>query len=87
MPKRSGYAIALGLHGPPGTATNKESGSSRPWAVESRNAAEGLYFQLETFLDNWRRQGMPENVVRDALERAKHTSLAMENVGQWLTGR
>ena len=68
MPKRSGYAIALGLHAPPSPATNRNL--DRPdRAVTPRNAAEGFYFQLETFLDNWRRTGMPEDVVRDALER------------------
>jgi predicted GNAT family acetyltransferase len=43
--------------------------------------------QLETFLDNWRRQGMAEDVMRAALERAKRSSLAMENIGERLKGR
>ena len=50
-------------------------------------AAEVLYFELETFLDHWRRHGMPEDVVRAALERARRASLAMENVSQRLKGR
>jgi hypothetical protein len=83
MPKRSGYAIALGLQAQPNPASNRNL--HRPdRAVAPPNAADGFYFQLETFLDNWRRQGMSEDVVRAALERAKHTSLAMEDVGKWL---
>ena len=83
MPKRSGYAIALGLHPEPCPATKaKPDRLDRP--LLTRNAADGFYFQLETFLDNWRRQGISEDVVRGALERASRTSLAMENVGKWL---
>jgi len=52
----------------------------------TRNAAGEFYFELETFLDNWRREGVEEDVVRSALERAKRTSLAMEDVGKWLKG-
>lgn len=52
-----------------------------------RNAIEGLYFELETFLDDWRRHGTPEDTVRAALERAKRASFAMENVGKLLKGR
>jgi hypothetical protein len=86
MPKMSGYAIALGLHAQPSPAINRNL--ERPDdAVAPRNAADGFYFQLETFLDNWRRQGMSEDVVRAALERATHTSLAMEDVGKWLKDR
>ena len=86
MPKRSGYAIALGLHAQPNAATNRNL--DRPdRAALPRNAADGFYFQLETFLDNWRRRGIGEDVVRAALERSKRTSLAMEHVGKWLGGR
>ena len=86
MPKRSGYAIALGLHGQRSPATNRNL--ARPGrAVVPRSAADGFYFQLETFLDTWRREGMEEDVVRAALERAKRASLAMENVGKRLRGR
>jgi len=86
MTKRSHFAIALGLGAPPSPATNKHLG--RPdRAAPPQNAAEGFYFQLETFLDNWRRHGMAEEVVRAALERAKQTSLAMENIGKWLERR
>ena len=85
MPKRSGYAIALGLHAEPGPASNRNL--DRRDRVAPRSAADGFYFQLETFLDNWRRQGIAEDVVRAALERAERTSFAMENVGKLLTGR
>ena len=50
------------------------------------SAGEGFYFELEAFLDNWRRQGMPEDVVRATLERARSASLAMEGVGKRLRG-
>lgn len=86
MPKRSDFAIALGLGAPPSPAINKHL--DRPdRAAAPQNAAEGFYFQLETFLDNWRRHGVAEEVVRAALERAKQTSLAMETIGQWLERR
>ncbi len=84
MPKRSGYAIALGLHGQPSPVTDRNI--NRPDCAEPRNGADGFYFELETFLDDWRRQGVSEDVVRVALERAKRTSLAMEGVGEWLKG-
>jgi hypothetical protein len=45
-----------------------------------------FYFELETFLDLWRRQGTAEVTVRSALERAMRTSLAMERVGQRFKG-
>jgi hypothetical protein len=45
-----------------------------------------LYFELEAFLDNWRRHGIAEEVVRAALERANRTSFALENVGKRLQG-
>jgi hypothetical protein len=34
----------------------------------------------------WRREGMKEKVVRDALKRAEATSLAMEELGKRLAG-
>jgi len=84
MPKRSGYAIALGVHGH-GSAPNRNV--DRPdHPVVGRNIADGFYFRLETFLDTWRRQGVTEQNVRAALERAKRTSLAMEDVGKRLRG-
>jgi hypothetical protein len=86
MPRRSGYATALGLHGQPTPATNRNL-NHPDGAVVPRNAADGFYLQLETFLDNWRRLGMAEDVVRAALERAKRSSLAMENIGERLKGR
>ena len=84
MPKRSDYAIALGLHGEPGPATNRSLNRRDRMTL---NAADGFYFQLESFLDSWRRQGTTEADVRAALERAEHTSLAMELVGKRLAGR
>lgn len=56
-----------------------------PDAFASRSVADWFYFELETFLDNWRRQGTPEDVVRSALDRAKSASQAMEDVGKRLT--
>ena len=53
----------------------------------TRSPADGLYFELEAFLDNWRRRGTSEDVVRNALDRAKFVSLAMEDVGKRLQGR
>ena len=50
------------------------------------SASEALYFELEAFLDNMRRHGMPEDAVRAALERAARASLAMENVSKRLMG-
>jgi len=50
------------------------------------SAADGLYFELEAFLDNWRRHGMAEDTVRAALERAGRASMAMENVSKRLLG-
>lgn len=85
MPKRSNYAIAIGLHGQPGPATISNPG--RPDAAFERKAPQLFYFQLEAFLDYWRREGIAEDVVRAALERAKQTSLAMEGVADWLKGR
>ena len=83
MPKRSGYAIALGLHARPDPPTTaKVNRSDR--AAAPRNAADGFYFQLEAFLDERRHRGVAEEVVRAALERARRTSLAMENVGYLL---
>jgi hypothetical protein len=84
MPKRSDYAIALGLLAPPGPTSNRSSNRRDRTAP---NAADGFYFQLESFLDSWRRQGTNEDAVRAALERARHTSLAMEVVGNRLAGR
>ena len=85
MPKTSGYAVALGLNARPSSASVRNR--YRPdHAVMTRNAAGEFYFELETFLDNWRREGVEEDVVRSALERAKRTSLAMEDVGKWLKG-
>ena len=86
MPKRSSYAIAVGLHGQPGPATNGDPGRLNA-AFEQRKAPELFYFQLETFLDYSRREGIAEEVVRAALERAKQTSLTMERVADWLKGR
>jgi len=86
MPKRSDYAIALGLHAPPDPESARNPGRPDRSTV-LRNASEGFYFQLEAFLDGWRRDGLREDDVRAALDRAKHTSLAMEQVGQLLTGR
>ena len=85
MPKTSGYAVALGLsaRSNPATPRNLEGPDRAPLA---RNAARKFYFELETFLDTWRREGVEEDVVRSALERAKSTSLAMEDVGKWLKG-
>ena len=85
MPKTSGYAVALGLSPRPSSTTPRNLESPDRAAV-ARNAASKFYFELETFLDTWRREGVAEDVVRSALERAKSTSLAMENVGKWLTG-
>jgi hypothetical protein len=56
-----------------------------PGAIASPSVADWFYFELESFLDNWRRQGTPEDVVRAALERAKSASQAMENVGKRLS--
>jgi hypothetical protein len=50
-----------------------------------RNVAECFYFELETFLDGWRRQGMSEEVVRAGLARANSASQAVETVGKRLT--
>ena len=86
MPKRSNYAIALGLHGPPDPENS--GGQRRPDRQPAlRSLADGFYFQLESFLDGWRRSGLREDVVRDALDRARRTSVAMEQVGQLLTDR
>ena len=85
MPKTSGYAVAVGLSARPSSATPKNL-ESPARAAATRNAAGKFYFELETFLDTWRREGVAEEVVRSALERARSTSLAMENVGKWLTG-
>ena len=74
MPKRSNYGIAVGLHGQPGPATNSDAGRPNT-AFERRNAPDLFYFQLEAFLDYWRREGIAEDVVRAALERANQTSL------------
>jgi hypothetical protein len=52
--------------------------------IRSGSAADGFYFELEGFLDNWRRQGIAEKDVRAALERAARSSSAMEDVGRWL---
>jgi len=66
---------------------DNQSGSGCPdGALMPRNAAELMYFELEAFLDNWRRYGMPEDRVRTALERARRASVAMENVGKLLKG-
>ena len=85
MPKTSGYAVALGLSARPNPATPRNL-ESPDRAALTRNAAGEFYFELETFLDTWRREGVAEEVVRSALERAKNTSLAMEDVGKWLKG-
>jgi len=85
MPKTSGYAVAIGLNARPSRATPRNLESPDRAAV-TRNAAREFYFELETFLDAWRRKGVDEHVVRSALERAKSTSLAMEDVGKWLKG-
>jgi hypothetical protein len=84
MPKTSVYAVALGLNARPGPTARNLGGPHR--TVVTRNAASEFYFELETFLDTWRREGVAEDVVRSALERAKCTSLAMEDVGNWLKG-
>jgi hypothetical protein len=86
MPKRSSYAIALGLHARP-IPPPKRSLKRFDAAVETRNATDGFYFQLETFLDSWRREGTGEELVRAALKRAESASLAMEAVGKRLKGR
>lgn len=85
MPKRSSYAIAVGLY-PRSDAAPKSSPehSHRP---SPRNAADAFYFQLESFLDCWRRDGVSEEVVRAALGRAQLTSVAMEDVGRRLKGQ
>jgi hypothetical protein len=49
--------------------------------------ADQAYFELEALLDEWRRHGMPEDVVRTALERARRASLAMEDVARRLMRR
>jgi len=85
MPKTSGYAVALGLSARPSRATPRNLESPDRAAV-TRNAVREFYFELETFLDAWRREGVEEDVVRSALERAKSISLAMEDVGKWLKG-
>ena len=65
-----------------------QSGSGCPdGALMPHSDAERMYFDLEAFLDNWRRYGMPEDAVRIALERAWRASVAMENVGKLLKGR
>jgi len=81
----SGCSVALGLSARPSPATPKNL-ESPDRAAATRNPARKFYFELETFLDTWRREGVAEDVVRSALERAKSTSLAMENVGKWLKG-
>jgi hypothetical protein len=86
MPKKSQYAIALGLHAPLGPPTHRDRGRCDR-AVAPRSIADGFYFQLEAFIDSRRRQGLTEDVVRTGLERAKHASLAMENVGKLLKGQ
>ena len=85
MPKRSSYAIALGLHPRPMPPPER---SLKPVdaASETRTAADSFYFRLETFLDSWRREGMGEEAVRAALKRAEAASLAMEAVGKRLKG-
>jgi len=54
---------------------------------EIRKLGDSFYFQLEAFLDSWRREGIGEDVVRTALKRAEATSLAMEDVGRRLKGQ
>jgi len=56
-------------------------------ALMPRSDAERFYFELEGFLDNWRRHGMQEDIVRATLERADRASVAMENVSKLLKGR
>ena len=51
-------------------------------SMKPRTAADRFYFELEAFLDEWRRHGLPEEVVRAALDRAKCFSIAMESVGK-----
>ena len=50
------------------------------------STSEEFYFELEAFLDNVRREGVSEHIVRAALERAMRASLAMESVGKRLKG-
>jgi len=85
MPKKSSFAIALGLHAQSTPRPQRNLERFRR-AGETPNAADGFYFQLETFLDTWRREGAGEEVVRDALKRAEATSLAMEDLGKRLIG-
>ena len=85
MPKTSMHAVALGLDVRPTPATTRNPGGPDRAAV-TRNAAREFYFELETFLDTCRREGVAEDVVRSALKRAERTSLAMEDVGKWLKG-
>lgn len=54
--------------------------------LRSPEGSRAFYFELETFLDLWRREGTAEITVRAALERAIRTSLAMERVGQRFRG-
>ena len=61
--------------------------SARPGGTLMPGSGEdGLYFELEAFLDHWRHHGIAEEVVRAALERARRTSFALEDVGKRLQG-
>jgi hypothetical protein len=56
-----------------------------PGTFVPRSVADCFYFELETFLDGWRRQGMSEEVVRAGLARANSASQAVESVSKRLT--
>jgi hypothetical protein len=49
-----------------------------------RTPDELFYFELETFLDNWRRRGVPNDMIRTALARAERASLAMDGLAKRL---
>ena len=57
-----------------------------PTGLRPPGGSGAFYFELETFLDLWRRQGTGEVTVRTALERAIGASLAMERVGERFKG-
>jgi len=63
----------------------KEMREMGPGALVPRSVADWFYFELESFLDSWRRQGMSEDVVRAALDRANSASQAIETVGKRMT--
>ena len=60
---------------------------SRPTGPFVRRSPDELfYFELETFLDSWRRRGVPNDVIRAALARAEQASLAMDGLAMRLQG-